>query len=402
MFNPRSFTRRLLALTTVTAVAIAAAACTIDSAAEDHDGQQQEQTEETTQDKPKDKAPEISVKDGATDVDPSELVTVTSQGEGLEEVTMVNESGYVVEEKLSDDGMEWSTDEVLGYNRTYTLTAVDENGKEKDITFSTMEASATADVALSPTPGSEVGVGQVIAVRFGAYVNDREAAEEAIKVETSPEVEGAFYWVNGQEVRWRPQYYWEPGTEVSVKVDLYGTDLGGGVMGGSDAETNFTIGDRVVSIVDNATKTMKVYRNQKLLREIPVSLGRDGQWDTPNGRYIIGDEHEQLLMDSSTFGLAKEDGGYETLVDYATQMSYSGIYVHAAPWSVWAQGNTNTSHGCINVTTEAAAWFQDVVKRGDIVRVKNTNGGTLNPLDGLGDWNMSWKQWSKGNADENQ
>ena len=118
--------------------------------------------------------------------------------------------------------------------------------------------------------------------------------------------------------------------------------------------------------------------------------------------YIIGDEHPQLVMDSETFGLAHEAGGYRTTVDWATQMSYSGIYVHSAPWSVWAQGNTNTSHGCINVTPEAAQWFQETMKRGDVVRVFNTYGETLNAMDGLGDWNMSWDEWSKGNAGANQ
>ena len=86
------------------------------------------------------------------------------------------------------------------------------------------------------------------------------------------------------------------------------------------------------------------------------------------------------------------------MVNYATQMSYSGIYVHGAPWSVWAQGNTNTSHGCINVTEEAAQWFMNNTKRGDIVVVKNTTAGTLPAYDGLGDWNMSWEEWSAGNA----
>lgn len=85
---------------------------------------------------------------------------------------------------------------------------------------------------------------------------------------------------------------------------------------------------------------------------------------------------------------------------FATQMSYSGIYVHAAPWSVAEQGNSNVSHGCINVTTEAAEWFQNTVKRGDIVTVKNTVGSTLSGYDGLGDWNIPWSVWKDGNADE--
>ena len=66
--------------------------------------------------------------------------------------------------------------------------------------------------------------------------------------------------------------------------------------------------------------------------------------------------------------------GYRTEVDWATQMSYSGIYVHAAPWSVGSQGYSNVSHGCLNVSTSNARWFYDNTKRGDIVEVVNTVG----------------------------
>lgn len=55
-----------------------------------------------------------------------------------------------------------------------------------------------------------------------------------------------------------------------------------------------------------------------------------------------------------------------------------------------AQGHTNTSHGCLNVSPSNAQWFYDHVKRGDIVEVVNTVGGTLPGIDGLGDWNIPW------------
>ena len=115
---------------------------------------------------------------------------------------------------------------------------------------------------------------------------------------------------------------------------------------------------------------------------------------------MIGDSYPSIVMDSTSYGLSLENGGYRTPVQYATQMSYSGIFVHAAPWSVWAQGNTNTSHGCVNVSEENAAWFQNFVKRGDIVNVKNTAGVQLSVYDGLGDWNLDWATWKKGNANE--
>lgn len=392
--------RTMAALLALTLGASTLAACTIDLPSQAADASRSADAQ-SGEGESADLAPEVSVTDGADEVDPSEPVTVTSRGEGLSEVTMTNESGGEVESTLSADGKTWTTDEVLGYGRTYTVEAVDRNGQTTTTVFNTATPAATTGVALSPLAGSTVGVGQTIAFRFSSVISDRQAAQDAITVTTTPEVEGGFYWLNNRELRWRPKEYWEPGTEVSVTADIYGVDLGDGLYGSDDNATDFTIGDRVITEVDDATKTMTVYRNGEELRTIPVSLGRDNAtWATPNGIYLIGDEHESLVMDSTTFGLGYDEGGYRTPVKYATQMSYSGIYVHAAPWSVGAQGNTNTSHGCINVTTEAAAWFQDVVKRGDPVIVKNTVGETLSGYDGLGDWNIPWSEWGQGNADQ--
>lgn len=376
------------------------AGCTIERAeSQEQDDLQEQQAVETAEAVEEDLPPIASVEDGDEGVNPAEPVVVKSLGEGLDEVVMTNQDGKVVESEISEDGMSWTTTEDLGYYRTYTIEAKDLNGEETTLTFSTTNPDFTSVAWFNTMDQATVGVGQTVGVRFDAPIADREAAQDAITVTTSPEVEGAFYWLNDYEVRWRPQYLWEPGTEVSVELDQYGKDFGNGVYGGSNISTSFTIGDRIISIVDDATKTMKVYKNQELLRTIPVSLGRDTErWSTPNGRYIVGDMHTSLVMDSETYGYRIEDGGYRTEVNYATQLSYSGIYVHGAPWSVWAQGNTNTSHGCINMTDADAQWFQQISQRGDIVRVKNTVGGTLPVYDGLGDWNMRWSEWSAGNA----
>lgn len=376
---------------------LALTGCTIERS----DAQEQSSQQSTEVEAEEAQAPVISVDDGDEDVDPSESVIVKSMGDGLSKVTMTNEEGYEVESELSDDGRSWTTAETLGYNRTYTIKATDKNGETATASFSTATPAATTNVALSPLADSVVGVGQTIGFRFGSPVKDRKAAQDAITVTTSPKVEGGFYWLNNSELRWRPAEYWEPGTEVTVEADIYGKDLGGGVWGETDNATNFTIGDKGEAVADDATKTMSVYKNGELLRTMPVSFGRDtSEWATPNGTYIIGDRNESMIMDSTTFGLGYEEGGYRTPVKYATQMSYSGIYVHAAPWSVGAQGSYNTSHGCINVSTENAQWFQEAVKRGDIVTVKNTIGETLSGYDGLGDWNIPWSEWSKGNADQ--
>ena len=341
--------------------------------------------------------PSISVKDGATEVNPTVPVEVTGENK-LKSVTMVNEVGYEVESVLSEDGKTWKTDEVLGYNRSYTIKATDVEGNTASASFTTPQPTSQSAVSMVPLPDSTVGIGQTINFRFAGTVYDRQAVQDAITIETSNDTVGAFYWISNSELRWRPKEYWEPGTKVSVDADIYGVDMGNGMWGSKDNSASFTIGDDVRAVVNDATKTMTVTRNGETLRSVPVSLGRP-EYATPNGTYLVGDQHNELVMDSTTFGLTGE-GSYRTEVNFATQMSYSGIYVHGAPWSVWAQGKSNTSHGCINVTDADAQWFMNTVKRGDVIEVKNTSGGTLSGYDGLGDWNIDWETWSAGNADE--
>ncbi|SBS73433.1 putative L,D-transpeptidase LppS [uncultured Mycobacterium sp.] len=343
----------------------------------------------------------VSVKDGAVDVPLDRPVTVSATSGVLGSVTMVNEAGNQVEGKLSPDGVTWATSEPLGYNKSYTLTAQSlglGGVTAEKISFETQSPENLTMPYLLPGDGETVGVGQPIAVRFDENIPNRLAAERAIKVTTNPPVEGAFYWLNNREVRWRPQNYWKPGTTVDVAVNTYGVDLGDGLFGQQNLTSHFTIGDEVIAIADDDTKTLTVRRNGVVERTIPVSMGKNST-PTNNGVFIIGDRLSHMIMDSSTYGVpSNSPNGYRTEVDWATQMSYSGIYVHSAPWSVGAQGYSNTSHGCLNASPSNAQWFYNNTKRGDIVEVHNTVGSTLPGTEGLGDWNIPWSQWKAGNA----
>ncbi|AKK03824.1 L,D-transpeptidase [Corynebacterium epidermidicanis] len=387
--------RSVVALVGVISASALLVSCTIDRPQPNKEVVQVEQQAET---QPAEKlAPAISVADGAKDINPGQAVTVKALEDGLAKVTMTNENGKVVEGKLAADGKSWQTAEVLGFYRTYTVVAEGTNGMSTTHTFQTASPAGTTAVALGPLADSTVGVAQTISMRFGVPITDRKAAQDAIKVTVSPPQEGGFYWLNDYELRWRPKEYWKPGTTVSVKADIYGANLGGGVFGGEDNATNFTVAGGYRALADDATKTMTIYDGDTVVKTMPISMGSN-RWPTPNGTYIIGDKHTEMVMDSESFGLSLANGGYKTKVQYATQMSYSGIFVHSAPWSVWAQGSQNTSHGCINVSPENAQWFLENFKRGDIVEVQGTIGGQLSGYDGLGDWQIPWSEWGKGNA----
>jgi lipoprotein-anchoring transpeptidase ErfK/SrfK len=342
-----------------------------------------------------------SVTNGAVGVPVDSPVTVSAGDGVLGTVTMLNEEGDPVAGRLSPDGLTWETAEPLGYNKQYTLTAeaLGLGGLARNrMTFETQSPENLTMPYVLPNDGEVVGIGQPIAIRFDESIPNRLAAQQAITVTTKPSVEGAFYWLSDREVRWRPASYWKPGTTVDVAVNTYGVELGDGLFGQDNVATRFSIGDEVIATADDSTKTLTVKRNGEVVKTMPISMGKNST-PTENGAYIIGDRYSHLIMDSSTYGVpVNSPNGYRLEVDWATQMSYSGIYVHSAPWSVGSQGYSNVSHGCLNVSPGNAKWFYDNTKRGDIVEVVNTVGPTLSGTDGLGDWNIPWEQWRAGNA----
>jgi lipoprotein-anchoring transpeptidase ErfK/SrfK len=342
-----------------------------------------------------------SVKDGDVGVSAASPVTVGAEDGVLGAVSMVNEDGTPVEGKISKDGLQWATTEPLGYNKQYTLTAEAlglGGATTRQMTFETHSPENLTMAYVVPSEGEVVGIGQPVAVQFDENIPNRLAAQQAIKIKTNPPVDGAFYWLNNREVRWRPAAYWKPGTTVEVAVNTYGVDLGDGLFGQENITTHFSIGDAMITRIDDNTKTMTVTRNGEVIKTMPVSMGKDST-PTNNGTYVVGDRRSHMVMDSSTYGVpTNSPNGYRTEVDWATQISYSGIYVHAAPWSVGSQGYSNVSHGCINVSSSNGEWFYDNSKRGDIVEITNTVGSILPGTEGLGDWNIPWTQWKTGNA----
>jgi lipoprotein-anchoring transpeptidase ErfK/SrfK len=342
-----------------------------------------------------------SVSDGAVGVTVDAPVTVTVADGVLGSVTIVNDSGRSINGQLSPDGLHWQTTEQLGYNRRYTLNvkALGLGGAaNRQMTFQTSSPAHLTMPYVNPGAGEVVGIAEPVAIRFDENITNRAAAQKAINITTNPPVEGAFYWLNNREVRWRPEHFYKPGTTIDVAVNTYGVDMGEGMFGEDNVKTHFVVGDEVIATADDTTKIVTVRVNGEVVKTMPTSMGKDST-PTANGVYVIGARFKHIIMDSSTYGVpVNSPNGYRTDVDWATQMSYSGVFVHSAPWSVGAQGHTNTSHGCLNVSPSNAEWFYDHIKRGDVVEVINTVGPTLSGTEGLGDWNIPWPVWKAGNA----
>lgn len=134
-----------------------------------------------------------------------------------------------------------------------------------------------------------------------------------------------------------------------------------------------------VALADDNTKQITVWHNGEVVKTMPTSMGSD-KHPTPNGVYYTMEKKRDMYMDSSTYGVPVDSPeGYRTYVEYATRMSWSGIFVHAAPWSVNQQGVSNVSHGCLNVSTANGKYFYDNFPIGSPIVVRNTVGGTYTP-----------------------
>ncbi|MEU5690328.1 Ig-like domain-containing protein [Actinosynnema sp. NPDC020468] len=338
--------------------------------------------------------------DKATDVQPGVPVVATATDGKITTAALTNNEGKAVAGQVTPDGLQWTNTEALGYGKTYSLTVTgqgaDGKPETKTSSFTTAQPRTLTYLSVNPQDGTTVGIGQPLAFYFDEPIADRAAAEAMISITTEPKVDGAFYWFNEKEVHWRPQNYWAAGTKVTINAKIYGKNLGNGVYGQEDRVITTTIGDAVIHEADGQTHQVVTKINGQVARTMPTSMGNAAN-TTPTGTYVLMEKHDHMVMDSRTYGLALDAGGYVTPVDWATRMSNSGIFFHSAPWSIGQQGNSNVSHGCLNLSPENAKWVYDLSKPGDIVIVTNSGGPALEAWDGFGDWQIPWDQWVKGN-----
>jgi lipoprotein-anchoring transpeptidase ErfK/SrfK len=353
-------------------------------------------------------------------VNPTTPISVTAAGGTLTEVKLLNPEGKPVSGAYSADKTSWHSTEVLGYSKTYKLTARAANSTGEGTgsvkrSFTTLTPDNMTMPYLNTIYGSSLengatyGVGMIPVVNFDEPITDQKAAEKALKVTTSPHVDGSWYWVDDHSVHWRPQHYYQPGTKVTVEASVYGVEVGGGLYGQADQKVSYKIGAKHVAIADAATHQVKVYFKNKLKRTMPTSMGRGGTvsgkngqtiylWTMPGTYTVIGHENP-ATMSSDSYGLPKNSplGYAPEKVPYATKISTDGIYLHELDATVWAQGSENLSHGCLNLNYDNAKWYYDTSRVGDLVKVIHSGGPALEVWQG-GDWSVPWSVWKQHSA----
>ena len=332
-------------------------------------------------------------------VDWSQPLVLTVADGTLTAATVTDPQGYEVAGRLAHN--RWTSTGGLvpdsGYHVRAALKDVAGTASTVDLTVRTSRATKVLTATHSPRSDRVVGIGLPVIVTLSRSVTDpadRAAVVSRLSVETDPHVDGAWRWMNDKELHYRGATYWAKGTQISVHSNLEGLRLSHGVWGKGAVDTHFSIGSAVIATVDVAKKSMTVTVDGKLVRTVKVSTGRD-KYPTRGGVHLVLEKVKVEVMDSATVGIPRNSpDGYFEKVPNSVRISYGGAFVHAASWSVRDQGVRNVSHGCVNISPADAAWFFDVVKRGDIVDIKNAKAPPLKSDPGMSDWNIPFSAWA--------
>ncbi|MFE3544104.1 Ig-like domain-containing protein [Nocardia sp. NPDC059177] len=337
---------------------------------------------------------------GATGIAPTDPVSVTVADGRIDQIALTNANGKQVEGTLSPDHASYQVTEPLGYDASYTWTgsATGADGKQVPIegTFSTLTPKTTTPATINIGDGQEVGIAAPIIIEFTGPVTDKATVEKALTVTTDPGVEGSWAWLpddNGSRVHWRPRSYWPPGTTVHVAANLYGVDLGGGAYGDSDLTSDFTIGRSQIVIADAPSHRMQVIRDGATVFDFAVSYGEGNEARnvTRSGTHVVTEKYEDFLMSNPPY--------YTNVRErWAVRISNNGEFIHANPESLAAQGSSNVTNGCINLSPADAQAYFPTARYGDPVEVTGTSID-LSAADGdIYDWAIDWPTWQSMSA----
>jgi lipoprotein-anchoring transpeptidase ErfK/SrfK len=297
---------------------------------------------------------------------------------------------------LNTSGTSWSSKSQLVPNSSYELqvTALTNKGEPvtKTITFATAAPKHRLTLSMFPEAGATVGVAEPLVVYFDQPVTNRELVQSHLTVTPSKPIgPAAWHWFSSTEVQYRPETYWPANTDVTLSVDMAGVRASTNTWGTRNYSETVHIGRSLMSYVDGKTHEMTIKQDGKTVETFPISTGKPG-YETWEGILVTEEKHELIVMDSSSVNIFGPQA-YKLGVHYAVRVTNSGTFVHAAPWDTHL-GKSNTSHGCIHLSTKDAIWFFDNSLSGDPVIVTNTGGGKVGYHNGFTGWNMPWSQWT--------
>ncbi|MBO4209882.1 L,D-transpeptidase [Micromonospora echinofusca] len=338
---------------------------------------------------------------GTRDVPISAEIGTEVKNGRVAEVKVRDDKGRAVDGTMREDGTAWVPAKPLENKRSYRadVTVKNDSGQTatQNTTFTTMAKSdrQTITSTLYFAGNRTYGTAMPVTVAFdpGIPKEARADVQRRLFVKTEPKQPGTWSWLDdGTQAYYRAPDFWRPGSTISVRAALEGLPIGKDRLGDADRTASSRIGNQVSLDIDNATKQMSVFRDGRLVRRIPVSLGKPST-PSSSGKMVIMEKHEFTTFDTR----GEPDGGYVVDVEDAQRLTWGGEFIHAAPWSEGDQGNTNVSHGCANVSSVNADWLMGVTQVGDLVTVRGTEV-PLTPGNGWTAWNVSWEEFARGSA----
>jgi lipoprotein-anchoring transpeptidase ErfK/SrfK len=319
----------------------------------------------------------------------------------------------VLDGDIAPDGASWVSEEAPTPGASYVVAATVKDAVGQDRPAAAKFAVKTVPVdqklgfTVTPEAGAKVGVAEPIVVQFFSAVTEKAAVEKRLAVDartpSGESVVGSWHWLSDTQVDWRPKEFWTPGTKVSLNMRLGGVKAATGRYGRKDYAQTFTIGAKRLLKVDLTTHTAKLYHGSKLVGTWPTGGGKRGL-ETYSGTYTVLNKSQTIQMDSCSARITcdkKNPEYYDQEVFWATRITRSGTFVHAAPWD-GLMGRANVSHGCVHLSTANARMFFEQAVPGDPVIVSRSGRGPQERIatkdPGLYPWNLSWKKWVAGSA----
>ena len=250
-----------------------------------------------------------------------------------------------------------------------------------------------------PSSGRTIGIAYPITVHFTHAVQHKQAAEAHMRVYVNGKLStGAWMWQTDSSAMFRQRGFWPGHATIVVKFTLHDVNLYESkqfrYLGRASTNRTYTLhtARAFVVKVDAIKDRMKIFVDGHLVKNFPVSLGKKG-FETRSGIKTVMEKYPTRHMTSKLAGITDPNDQYDLWAPWAVRITWSGEFVHGAPWAAFRIGKWNGSHGCTNLLANDAKWFYDHSQEGDPV----VTTGTKRPMEANntigGPYNIPWTTW---------